>query len=158
LGYFSLRNRFSKPIRLLAQQLNRIIPPLISCPLLGIGPVDGKLAARAIFDEFKDVFELQFGAFVHGTISRGVRPDGVERRVDVIHGRPPGQKRVINAMEEPNQLTRFLDSLARVATSSVRQKALATKSLLFLPPAPGFFEVPFFFLIPWGMRIAFHKT
>jgi hypothetical protein len=66
--------------------------------------------------------------------------------VDVIHGRPPGQKRVINAMEEPNQLTRFLDSLARVATSSVRQKALATKSLLFLPPPhPGFFEVPFFF-------------
>jgi hypothetical protein len=59
--------------------------------------------------------------------------------VDVIHGRPPGQKRVINAMEEPNQLTRFLDSLARVATSSVRQKALATKSLFFLPPAPGFF-------------------
>jgi hypothetical protein len=136
LGDFSLRNRFSKPIRLLAQQLNRIIPPLISCPLLGIGPVvHGKLAARAIFHAFKDVFELQFGAFVHGTISRGVRPDGVERR-----GRcHPWQKRVINAMEEPNQLTRFLDSLARVATSSVRQKALATKSLFFLPPAPGFF-------------------
>jgi hypothetical protein len=98
LGYFSLRNRFSKPIRLLAQQLNRIIPPLISCPLLSIGPVvHGKLAARAIFDAFKDVFELQFGAFVHGKISWASSGG-----VDVIHGKPPEQKRVINAMEEPN--------------------------------------------------------
>jgi hypothetical protein len=46
--------------------------------------------------------------------------------VDVIHGKPPGQKRVINAMEEPNQLTRFLDSLARVATSSVRRSLVPT--------------------------------
>jgi hypothetical protein len=75
--------------------------------------------------------------------------------VDVIHGRPPGQKRVINAMEEPNQLTRFLDSLARVATTA---KSARNKILAFFAPRTRVFLKSLSFLIPWGMRIAFHKT